>query len=109
MLVLARQAERLAENRYSIDRRGSLAFVFCVEPGWLEAQACLLSESIRRFGGTLADGPIYAVQPRGTQATLHAWRAIRPALSRSIPRRRERVSVAPKRRSIMDTMDGNVL
>ena len=67
MRVPAQQAELLVADRVSIDRRDTLAFVFCVEPGWLEAQACLLSESIRRFGGALADGPIYAVQARGTQ------------------------------------------
>jgi len=67
MRVPAQQADLLVADRVSIDRRDTLAFVFCVEPGWLEAQACLLSESIRRFGGALADGPIYAVQARGTQ------------------------------------------
>jgi len=66
MRVPAQQAELLVADRVSIDRRDTLAFVFCVEPGWLEAQACPLSESIRRFGGALADGSIYAFQAGGT-------------------------------------------
>ena len=45
----------------------SLAFVFCVEPGRLEPEACLLVRSIRRFAGRLADAPLYAVQPRGVE------------------------------------------
>ena len=45
----------------------TLAFVFCVEPGRLEAEACLLARSIRRYGGRLASSPLYAVQPRGAQ------------------------------------------
>jgi hypothetical protein len=44
-----------------------LAFVFCVEPGRLEAEACLLARSIRRFGGQLAGATLYAVQPRGVE------------------------------------------
>lgn len=42
-----------------------IAFVFCVESGWLEAQARLLVGSIRTFAGRFARSPIYAVQPRG--------------------------------------------
>lgn len=44
-----------------------VAFVFCVEPGRLESEACLLAESIRTFAGRFASGPIYAVQPRGNE------------------------------------------
>src|SRR5262249_12745252 len=47
-------------------RPPSLAFVFCVEPGRLEPEACLLARSIRHFAGRVADAPLYAVQPRGT-------------------------------------------
>jgi hypothetical protein len=42
----------------------SVAFVCCVEDGALEDQILLLARSIRRFGGTLADAPVYAVAPR---------------------------------------------
>ncbi|MFN0263787.1 hypothetical protein ACKTEK_07910 [Tepidamorphus sp. 3E244] len=45
---------------------GSLAFFFCVEPGWLEPQARLLARSIRRSAGRYADTEVHAVQPRGT-------------------------------------------
>jgi hypothetical protein len=39
-----------------------------VEAGRLEPQAVLLARSIRRFGGSLAGAPIYAVAPRAGQA-----------------------------------------
>ena len=42
----------------------SICFVACVESGPLEAQTVRLAESIRRFGGALADGDIVAVTPR---------------------------------------------
>lgn len=41
-----------------------IAFVICTEPGRLEKQSLLLAESIRRFGGTLKDTPIYSFHPR---------------------------------------------
>ena len=50
------------------DQSAKIAFVFCVESGWLEAQARLLVASIRRFAGRFATVPIYAVQPRGESA-----------------------------------------
>ena len=40
------------------------AFVLCVEEGRLEAQAVLLVDSLRRFGGAYADSPVYAFSPR---------------------------------------------
>lgn len=43
----------------------SVAFAFCVEPGRLEFEACLLVESIRQFAGRFAQSPLYAIQPRG--------------------------------------------
>jgi hypothetical protein len=49
------------------DKLPQVAFVFCVEPGRLEAEACLLVESIRHFGGRFARAPLYAVQPRGLE------------------------------------------
>jgi hypothetical protein len=47
--------------------RPLVSFVFCVEPGRLEPEARLLFRSIRRFGGSLANEPIYAIQPRGAE------------------------------------------
>jgi hypothetical protein len=45
-------------------RPPDLAFVACIEAGALERQALLLFESIRAFGGALAECPIYALAPR---------------------------------------------
>src|SRR4051794_39348667 len=42
----------------------SICFVACVESGPLEAQTVRLAESIRRFGGALADEEILAITPR---------------------------------------------
>jgi hypothetical protein len=42
----------------------SICFVACVESGPLEAQTVRLAESLRRFGGRLADSEIMAVSPR---------------------------------------------
>lgn len=41
-----------------------LAFVACIEGNALEAQALLLFESIRRWGGRFRDAPIHALSPR---------------------------------------------
>jgi hypothetical protein len=41
-----------------------VAFVACIEGGVLEAQALLLFESIRRYGGRFCDCAIYALSPR---------------------------------------------
>ncbi|BCL39273.1 hypothetical protein [Nostoc sp. MS1] len=41
-----------------------LAFVICTEPGRLEGQSLMLSESIRKFCGNLKDTPIYSFHPR---------------------------------------------
>jgi hypothetical protein len=46
----------------------NVAFVFCVEPGRLEAEARLLVASIRRFGGSFSQNPLFAVQPRGVES-----------------------------------------
>jgi hypothetical protein len=40
------------------------AFLICVERGRLETEAELLVESLRRWGGGLADAPVYAFAPR---------------------------------------------
>jgi hypothetical protein len=42
----------------------SICFVSCVESGPLEAQTVRFAESLRRFGGALADSEILAVSPR---------------------------------------------
>lgn len=42
----------------------SVAFVMCVEAGYLEAQSVLLARSLRRWGGELADSQILAYSPR---------------------------------------------
>jgi hypothetical protein len=46
------------------DAAASVSFLVCVEAGKLEEQALLLVRSIRRFWGSLADAPIFAVSPR---------------------------------------------
>jgi hypothetical protein len=42
----------------------SLRLVCCVEAGRLEGETLLLCESLRRFGGRLADTPVSAYRPR---------------------------------------------
>ena len=42
----------------------SVTFVCCVESGGLEAQTVRMVESLRRWGGKLANAPIIAVTPR---------------------------------------------
>ncbi len=42
----------------------SLAFITCIEKGFLEAQSLLLYESIRLYGGCFSQSPIYAFSPR---------------------------------------------
>lgn len=45
-------------------RADEVTFVLCIEAGFLAQQALLLCESLRRFGGRLADAPVVAVCPR---------------------------------------------
>ena len=46
----------------------SLAFIACVERGYLEEQTKLLCRTIRRFAGRFSSAPIHTFQPRlGTQ------------------------------------------
>ncbi|MFO1184044.1 MAG: hypothetical protein U1E56_04590 [Bauldia sp.] len=52
--------------------RQSVAMVFCIEPGRLEAQARLLAASVRQFGGGFAGCELIAVQPRGVEALTAA-------------------------------------
>lgn len=42
----------------------SVAFLLCCERGPLEAQTLLCVESLRSFGGALAEAPVYAFAPR---------------------------------------------
>ena len=46
------------------DELPDVGFVACIESGVLEAQATLLFESIRRYGGRFRNCPVYAVSPR---------------------------------------------
>ena len=43
---------------------GSVAFIACVESGYLENQTKLLCRSIRRYAGRYRNAPIYTFQPR---------------------------------------------
>jgi hypothetical protein len=40
------------------------AFLFCVEHGRLESEAIMLVESLRTWGGSCAQAPVYAFAPR---------------------------------------------
>ncbi|MDE5108425.1 MAG: hypothetical protein O4808_15665 [Trichodesmium sp. St17_bin3_1_1] len=42
----------------------NLAFITCIESGYLESQSLLLYESIRRYGGCFSQFPVYAFSPR---------------------------------------------
>ena len=42
----------------------NLAFISCIEAGYLEAQSLLLYESIRYYGGRFKQCPVYAISPR---------------------------------------------
>src|SRR5262245_22607647 len=57
-----------------------LAFVACIERGVLERQALLLFESLRTYGGSLADCRIYALAPRAGLGVGPATRARLEAL-----------------------------
>jgi hypothetical protein len=51
-------------NKENIQMSVPIAFVICTEPGRLEGQSLLLTESIRKFCGKLKDTPIYSFHPR---------------------------------------------
>ena len=53
----------------------SLRIVCCVEAGRLEGETLLLCQSLRRFGGRLADSPISAYRPRTGQPLTAETRA----------------------------------
>ncbi len=52
----------------------NLAFITCIEPGYLEAQSLLLYESIRRHTGRFRHCPIYAFSPRPGYTLSHIMR-----------------------------------
>ena len=58
----------------------SICFLLCVERGPLESQSLLCVESLRTFGGPLADAPVYAFAPRSgrgpDERTVAALRAL---------------------------------
>lgn len=56
------------------------SFILSVERGKLEAQAVLLVESLRRFGGTYANCPVYAVSARPARQMSRACAAALTAL-----------------------------
>lgn len=41
-----------------------IGFVICIKGGRLESEALLLAESLRAWGGGLAEAPLYAISPR---------------------------------------------
>lgn len=55
----------------------SIAIVTCAEPGPLEGQAKLLFDSIRTFGGHLANVSLYCYSPRGKALPADTLRAFR--------------------------------
>ena len=73
----------------------NVTFLLCFERGTVETQAILLAESLRRFGGPLADGEIYAFHPAGdrnprpeTKARLKAFGAhLEDSALRDVPAR----------------------
>jgi hypothetical protein len=58
----------------------SIAFLICTEAGPIEDYSLLLVESIRKFGGSLKDAPIYSFEVRNTpeisQKTSKALKAL---------------------------------
>lgn len=52
-----------------------ITFVCCVESGWLEEQTIRMVESLRRWGGALADSPVFAINPRFGPPVSSATRA----------------------------------
>jgi hypothetical protein len=57
-----------------------IAFLICTEPGRLEKQSILLAESIRKFGGSLKNTPIYSFHPRKgepiSKPTMNAFESL---------------------------------
>lgn len=61
----------------NIQSKPSTTAVFCIESGYFEAQTLLAIESLRRFGGKLANVPVLAITPRlGPSLTRNTRRCL---------------------------------
>src|SRR4028119_236453 len=47
-----------------VQSKPSTTVVFCIESGYFESQTLLAIESLRRFGGSMANAPVLAITPR---------------------------------------------
>lgn len=67
--LIARYPELTRELNCSPDQghtvRADLAFICCIQPGFLEEQVIALVQSIRLFGGAFRDQPVYVISPWG--------------------------------------------
>jgi hypothetical protein len=65
--VVSGQKEEEVKNAFDDQpiRDQSVAFICCIEPGFLEEQVVRLAQSIRLFAGAYSDYPIYAISPHG--------------------------------------------
>jgi len=63
--------------------------LFCIESGFFEAQTVLAIESLRRFGGRLAQAPVLAITPR-----------LGPSLTRATRRRLDELGVTYIRKNL---------
>ena len=59
-----RSFARVTDQADSERRQTLPAFLICVEHGRLESEAILLVESLRTWGGSCAEAPVYAFAPR---------------------------------------------
>jgi len=68
----------------------SISFVCCVESGPLEVGTVRLAESLRRWGGSFSDAPLFAVTPRSgpglSKATLEAFERLKVTYLRRTPK-----------------------
>lgn len=72
-------AEKGNKQLESLTSKCDLAFICCIQPGFLEEQTTLLAQSIRMFGGIYRDCPIYAISPCGeslSQASIRTLEAL---------------------------------
>jgi hypothetical protein len=76
--AFARLSRKLRLWPHILARPMSTAFLLCVERGSLEAQSLLCVESLRAFGGALAEAPVYAFAPRpGSEPAAETIAALR--------------------------------
>jgi lipopolysaccharide biosynthesis glycosyltransferase len=52
------------DNKSGTYGKVKIAFLMCVEKGFLESQSLLLIRSLRKFGGGMKDAPVYCFSPR---------------------------------------------